>query len=40
MKQILIAVLTCISMISCTTHFGNRKLADGWYHVENMENKF
>lgn len=38
MKYFFIAALICISSISCTTHFGNRKLADGWYHVENMEN--
>ena len=23
---------------SCTTHFGTRKLADGWYNVADMEN--
>lgn len=37
-RACLILATICLSAASCTTHFGNRKLADGWYHVENTEN--
>lgn len=39
MKIRIIIFLAAISFAySCTTHFGTRKLADGWYNVADMEN--
>ena len=38
MKLKVLAIAAGLLAASCTTHFGNRKLADGWYRVTDTQN--